>query len=300
MKQLICKIRYTIPFVVLMLLHSSGFSSLAQGTLQVATKTIEKSIKTPAIRTLHIHAEKADIELIAWDNPEISVVIELSSRHPDKATATADLGKSQYLADRSGKDYFLRNYIQLKDGESKPLSNLKARYTIHLPTSCAVDLKNTFGTIIMKGLSGNIKLKADFCNTNISNIKGKGIIGTTFGELSGIDLSGTFTINTDHTQVRLETIGGSFQVDATYGNIEIYSSPELSRLAIQSKKAVVSFITKNWQQFDYKISSAYSSVKLPNGFKWKRNTSEFKDAIYSKNRLAQVQINTEFGDLTIR
>jgi len=99
------------------------------------------------IRKLHINAEKADIEIVAWDKTEISIVLELSAEHPDKSTATADLGKVQYIADRTVKYYFLRNYILLKEGDTKPLSNVKVRYAIHLPPSCAVDLRNTFGAI---------------------------------------------------------------------------------------------------------------------------------------------------------
>ena len=273
---------------------------LAQGTLQVATKTVEKTVGTPTVRTLHINAEKADIELITWEKTEISVVLELSSRHPDKATATTDLGKLQYIADRNGKDYFLRNYISLKEGESKPLSNLKARYTIHLPSSCSIDLKNTFGTISLKGLTNNIQLKADFCTTSLSDLRGGGFIATNFGELKVDEVTGTFSFSSDHTNLRLEHIGGAIKVDALYGNVEIFPSPNLTSLAIQSKKAMVTMLAKNWQQFDYTINGAYTNMKLPNGFKWKRNSADFKDAFFSKNQLVNVQINTEFGNLTIR
>lgn len=285
--------------LLLILTHAFGFS-LAQGTLQVATKTIEKTIGNPAVRTLHINAEKADIELIAWDKPEIAISLKLSARHPDKAMATNDLNKLQYVADRSGRDYFLRNYIQLKEGESKPVSNLKARYTIHLPASCSVDLKNTFGTILMKGLTNNLQLKADFCTISLQNLKGKGLLQTSFGELNGKDMSGAFTFSSDHTNLRLESIGGQIRLDALYGNVEINPSDGLNSLSIQSKKAVVTLLSKNWQQFDYTIIGAYTNMKLPNGFKWKRNTTDFKDAFFSKNQLASVQINTEFGNLTIK
>ena len=279
----------------------NGFQSArGQGVLQVATKSIEKTVAAHTIRTLYINAEKADIELIAWDKAEITVVMELSARHPDRRTAASDLGKIQYIADRSGKDYFLRNYILLREGESKPLSNLKARYTIHLPPTCSVDLKNTFGTIQMKGLTNNLKLSADFCTTSLANIKGKGLLETTFGELRAIEISGTFSFTSDHTNLELENIGGAIRMNTLYGNVEISPSPGLTSLAIQSKKAVVTMVTKNWQQFDYDINSAYTTMKLPNGFKWKRNTPDFKDAFFSKNQLANVQINAEFGNLTIR
>lgn len=275
-------------------------SANAQGTLQVATKKIERTIGGPAVRTLYITAEKADIEMVTWDKSDISVVMELSARHPSRAVATEDLSKFQYIADRNGKDYFLRNYIVLKDGENKPLSNLKARYTIHLPPSCAVDLKNSFGTINLKGLTNQLTLKADFCTTNISEISGKGLLNTTFGELKGDEITGAFSFASDHTNVRLEQISGAVKVDAVYGNVEIYPANGLTSLGIHSRKAEVTLLAKNWQHFDYTINSAYATMKLPNGFKWKRNSSDFKEAFFSKNQLANVDINAEFGRVTIK
>jgi hypothetical protein len=290
---------------ILALLHcyiaaGSLQSVQAQQVLQVATKAIEKTVSAKSIRTLYIQAEKADIELVAWDKPDISVILELSARHPDKAIATRDLGKVQYITDRSGKDYFLRNYILLKAGESKPLSNIKARYVIHLPATCSVDLKNTFGTIQMKGLTNNLKLDADFCTTSMVNIQGKGVLETSFGELKATEIVGNFSFSSDHTNISLESIGGAIRMNTLYGNVEIAPSPGLTSLAIHSKKAVVTMVTKNWQHFDYDISSAYTAMKLPNGFKWKRNTPDFKDAFYSKNQLANIQISAEFGNLTIK
>jgi len=272
----------------------------SQNMLQVATKSVEKSIGNPAVRTLHISAEKADIELVAWDKPEISVVLELSSKHPDKATAVSDLNKFQYIAERSGKDYFLRNYILLKEGENKPVSNLKARYVIHLPAACAVDVKNTFGTILLKGLNNNLSLKADFCTTTLVDIQGKGMLATRFGDLKGKEISGSFSFASDHTNLRLEQISGAIKMDAVYGNVEIYPSIGLNSLTIQSKKAVITLLAKNWQLFDYNINGAYTTMKLPNGFKWKKNTADFKEAFFDRKQIANVQINTEFGDLTIK
>ena len=273
---------------------------LAQGVLQVATKTVEKTMPSKDIRKLYINAEKADIEIVAWDRLEISVVLELSAKHPDKSTATTDLAKVQYIADRTGKDYFLRNYVLLKQGDAKPLSNVKARYTIHLPPSCAVDLKNTFGTIQMKGLTNNLKISADFCTTSLVNIKGKGILETSFGELKGNEIAGTFSFASDHTNLSLENVGGEIKMNALYGNVVISPSAELTSLGIQSKKAVVTMMTKNWMQFDYAINSAYATMNLPSGFKWKRNTGDFKDAFFSRNQLPNVRINAEFGNVTVK
>ncbi|GGB96162.1 DUF4097 family beta strand repeat-containing protein [Dyadobacter sediminis] len=272
----------------------------AQVVLQVATKTIAKTVSASSVRTLYISAEKADVEIITWEKAEISILMELSARHPDKNTAATDLFKAKYIADRNGKDYFLRNYILLKNGESKPVSNLRTRYTIHLPAACAVDLKNSFGTVTLKGLTNNLQLKADFCTTYLSGMQGKGQVNTSFGELKGDELSGDFSFSSDHTRLFLERMAGNIKVNAEYGNVELHPGNALSSLSIRSKKAEITLMTRNWQQFDYAINSAYATMKLPNGFRWKRNTADFKEAFFSRNQLANVDINAEFGQVTIK
>ncbi|QRR02441.1 hypothetical protein [Dyadobacter sandarakinus] len=291
--------KYMLCAVLLPVLSLSGVAR-AQGVLQVATKTIEKTVRSPAVRMLHITAEKADIEMTTWDKAEITIVLELSARHPEKSMAASDLSKVQYIADGRGRDFFLRNYIVLKEGESKPVSNIKARYVIHLPASCGVDLKNSFGTITLKGLSNSIQLKADFCTTSLLNLSGQGQLNTSFGELTATDLSGTFSFTSDHTRLRLNQVAGVVRLDADYGDAEIYPAAALTSLGIRSKKAEITLLARNWQTFDYTIQSAYATMKLPNGFKWKRNTADFKEAFFNRNQLANVSINAEFGHVTIR
>ncbi|MCF0060221.1 DUF4097 domain-containing protein [Dyadobacter chenwenxiniae] len=274
--------------------------TIAQTTLQVASKTIEKTIGLPAVQTLHISAEKGDVEIIAWDKPEMSVKLQLSARHTERTTAASDLSKVKYIAERSGRDYYLRNYISLAEGESKPVSNIKARYTIYVPSSISVNVTNTFGTIKMKGLTKKLHLKADFCTTTIADLKGTIDLQTTFGELEGTALAGAISFSGDHTNLRLDHVSGTLKVDASYGNVEIMPTNGLSRLTIHSKKSEVTLSAKNWRLFNYTVNGAYTSMKLPNGFKWKHNTADFKDAFFSNDQFASVQISTEFGKLTIK
>lgn len=292
---------HALPFLTLMsCLIILPDLALAQTTLQVASKTIEKTIGSPAIHTLHINAEKGDIEIVSWQKPEISITLQLSARHTERATAASDLSKVKFVAERNGKDYFLRNYILLTQGESKPISNIKARYTIYVPTSVSVDLTNTFGTIKMRGLTNKLSLKADFCTTTIIDTKGSLDLHTNFGDLEGTALAGTVSFSGDHTNLRLDQISGILRVDASYGNVEILPANGLTSLAIRSKKSEILLVAKDWRQFNYTVNGAYTSMKLPNGFKWKRNTADFKDAFFLNNQIASVQINTEFGKLTIK
>ena len=292
---------YNLRLILLAMLLAAIIGTVrAQGILQVATKRIEKNIPASTVRILHIYAELADIEITTWDKPEISMMLELSARHPDKNTAANDLLKVQYIADRDGKDYYLRNYIVLKTGESKPESNLRARYKIHLPASCAIDLKNSFGTITLKGLTNSLQLKADFCTTNLLEIKGKGQMQLSFGELKANEISGTFTFLSDHTKMSLQSMAGAIKVDAAYGDIELFPTNALTSLGIKSKKAEVTLQIGNWQNFDYVIQGAYATIRLPDGFKWKRNTADFKEASFNKNQLTNVDINAEFGRVTVK
>jgi hypothetical protein len=226
--------------------------------------------------------------------------LQLSARHTERATAANDLLKVKYVAEQNGKDYFLRNFILLAEGDSKPISNIKARYTIYVPSYVSVDLTNTFGTIKIIGLANTLRLKADFCSTTITGIKGSLDLRTNFGELEGTALAGAISFSSNHANLRLDQVSGTLKVDASYGNVEILPANGLTSLAIHSKKSEIVLVAKDWRQFNYMVNGAYTIMKLPNGFKWKRNTQDFKDAFFSNNQLASVQINTEFGKLTIK
>ncbi|GAB2763577.1 hypothetical protein GCM10027275_00750 [Rhabdobacter roseus] len=291
-----------IQRIIIFLSLSLGvlYPARAQVTLQVASRTIERAVPAQGIRTLHLNAEKADIEVVAWDKAEINVTLELSARHPDRSVATTDLAKMQYLAERQGRDYFLRNYIVLKSGEAKPVSNLKAHYRIQVPAGCALEVRNSFGTVLLKGLQNSIKMKADFCTTSLTDLSGRMLLETTFGDLKARYLQGTLAFTTDHTDLQLDDVGGTVKLDAHYGSVAIQPSPALNSLTIQSRKSVVTLLAKDWQRYDYDIQTAYAATQLPNGFRWKRNTPDFKEAFFKRNQTAFVHINAEFGTLTVR
>ena len=91
-----------IKLLLLWLFILRGGFLTAQTTLQVVTKTVEKTMPCPNGTQLNIDAEKADVTL-RTDNSsrDIKIKVELIARHPQLDVAKQDLDALKLLTETS-------------------------------------------------------------------------------------------------------------------------------------------------------------------------------------------------------
>jgi|GEM_PF-1856006 len=219
-----------------------SFSAANAQTLQVITKSIEKTFVADKIDAVQILAERADIEINTWSKNEIKIVVELIAKHPDRAVATNDLAYFKYVIEAAGRNLHLRNLVVLTSNSRRPEANLKARYTLLLPASCAVVIQNSFGKIEIKGLENNIKVKSEFCTSTLQQLKGKITLETYFGDVKAEDLDGTISLTSDRTDWQLKNLKGRCQIRAQYGTFEINTDKTLVKIDLKTDNTVVRFV----------------------------------------------------------
>lgn len=112
----VTKRRYPPPQKLTLWLLLFSQTLVAQ-TLQVVTKSIEKTFADPKISKVQLWGERSDIDINTWQRQEIKVVIELTAKHPDRSTAEKDLEVMHYTANQSGKEVLIP---QLCGGHQKP------------------------------------------------------------------------------------------------------------------------------------------------------------------------------------
>jgi hypothetical protein len=213
----------------------------AQTTLQVVTKTTEKTYPSAQIEAVGFRAERADVEVMVWGKPEIKIIVELTAKHPDRATATADLESLKYGIEQIGKTLYCRNYLMVSKGATKPQANLKVRFVVLMPASCALNVQNSFGKIQIKGPSNVTTLNTDFCSTDLVNMTGKITINTHFGELRLTDIDGQITLTADHSETWLKQIKGQCDIRAQSGSIEINTDKAAMKLNLKTDKTEVRY-----------------------------------------------------------
>lgn len=212
-----------------------GLDAYAQ-TLQVVTKTIEKTFTADRYPKVQVWGERSDIDIVPWGRNEIKATIELTAKHPDRSIAEKDLEALHYTADKKGKTISLHNFVVLAKNGTKPQSNLKARFILFVPANCAVEIQNSFGKITLKGLqTQTMQLQTEFCTIELTDLRGTLTARTQFGALKADNLSGILSFVTERTDLLLQQIKGECRVRAQYGSLDIQTDKAQVKLDIETK-----------------------------------------------------------------
>ncbi len=230
-----CSRRRPFIFSFLLLYFSVFGSGSAAQTLQVVTKTVEKTFAADSYPKVRVWGERSDIEIMPWGRNEIKATIELTAKHPDRNTAEKDLETLHYTADKSGKTVSLHNFVVLIKNGAKPQSNLKARFIVFVPANCAVEIQNSFGKTTVKGLQTVMQLQTEFCTIELSDLRGNITARTQFGALKADNLSGMLSVVAERTDLLLQQIKGECRIKAQYGSLDIQTDKAQVKLDVETK-----------------------------------------------------------------
>jgi len=288
---------------LLALLQCAGWAT-AQSTLQVVTKTEQKSIKWRPGYAVEIICEKADIEVAAecsGDN-NVFVKVEMVARHPQLDSARHDIAAWKFVTSTVGKKIYIRAYIGLPAGQSLPNSNLKVKISIQVPVQCPVTLSNKFGKARLEHLNGAIRLKGEFCNFTLIDLHGGVRLESQYGNVDGKQLTGMVDLQTKRSAISLSALKGDCSVHSEYGAVAIETSAQTGNLYIQSNKGDVTLLTGASINHNYTLTTNYGELQVP-------ATHHFSTSSNGNSKLAtlqkgvgspQVTVETTFGKITVQ
>jgi hypothetical protein len=291
-------------FLLTFLFVCQGVPGLSQTTVQVVTKSIEKKFDYKTGDEINIEGEKAEVSIESWQKQQISIKVELIAKHPEKAIAEKDLGKLTYEAKREKNKIYLRNFISVPEGQAKPQSKLSVKYTIFLPETCPVYLKNHFGSATISNLTNSLRVNSKFSKIDLIDIQGLIEVTTRFGDLIGERLDGRMSVNARRSDVMLHDIRGSYDIQAYYGMVKIFSEDELLDLTVDAEKADVFLYAPNPGMYGYKLTSTQGKINLPKSFDVKevQNTQVLKQVEVrpiEQEYYQNVTIRVTFGNITV-
>lgn len=288
-------------FAVLSILASSVLT--AQTTnLHIITKKLDKTFPYQEGYEVNIEGEKADVSIETWSRPEIALSVAFVAKHPDKATAEADIEKIKYIAERVRNKIYVRNYISVPEGDPEPASNLSARYVVKVPESCPVYLKNYFGTANVINLARRFRYQGEFSPVGLENVQGDIDLSTRFGDISGKQLDGNVTINARRSNVILEEIKGRYSIEANYGDVRILSAAAgLLDLNITGTKSNIFLFDPNLFNHGYTFTAQHGNIYFPSNLRMEflKNTEEIKKVEFQPRAeyYPNVTISVTFGDI---
>ncbi|WP_341225896.1 hypothetical protein [uncultured Arcticibacterium sp.] len=266
--------------------------SIGQVKLQIITKSIQKQLSAKGLTQIQITAERADVKVIGWDKTTISFKVNISTKHPNKEVAEKELAYMDFLNQKMGKTYFLRNYLVLKKGQAKPQSNYDAEYIIYVPRNLEVKLSNSFGEVALKGLKASLDLDLKFCQTETLDCEGAAKVKSYFGENTMGKGIKALNLNTDHSTNLVTSHKSGFKGDITYGSLTYSYLPEGQEIVISSKNALIELSSADWKRAGYKLDLKGTSLQIPEALKGLE--------VYNEKASTMLEIETNSGNLKIK
>lgn len=289
--------------LILLVLCLWSWSASAQVTVQVITKKIEKTFTYREGYEVNVEGEKAEVIVESWDSDEIRVLLELTAKHPNKATAEKDLEAIKHLIDRVKNKIYVRNYLSTPDGMPEPQSVLSAKYTIYVPEQCPVYLKNYFGTINVSNLLNSVKINSEFSKIGLNNVRGIMDVRTRFGDVVGANLDGDMKLNARRSDITLTDIRGRYDLTAQYGIMRIRGTKDLLGLNINVEKTDIFLENINPSLFGFNLTAQNGNINMPNNmrFDYLQNTEQVKRIQFKPvtEYYTTITISVSFGNISI-
>ena len=214
-------------------------SAMGQTKVQVVTKTLNGLEKwTPGMK-LEINGENAVINCESYTGKSISYEVQIISKNADKANAEVDLKKVKWISGKQGKTIFMRNYIELASGETRPESMLKVFWHIKIPEACPLTINTYFGEITVENTKNTLNINSEFASIELTNAKGEIKVESKFGDISGKLLDGRIDIKSNRSNIHLEKISGTINIDASVAKINLEHFTRLKALTIKAEKSEI-------------------------------------------------------------
>lgn len=288
---------------LLILLIGAGRAA-GQTTLQVVTKTVQKTVSWKAGYSVEITCEKADIEVgtsFSGQN-SVSVKAELSARHPQLDSARYDLKAWKFVATTVGKKIFIRVYIGLPTGAILPTSNLKAKLKVTVPVDCPTTLSNKFGSARLEKIAAPVVLSGEFCSFTFLQLSGKVKVDSRYGNVNGDQLSGPVEVQTKRADVSLAGLRNDCKVVSEYGAVRLEAAPQTGNITVQASKGDVTVETSQPFRHNFDLKANHGEVTIPLGLRLDAGASGDKQqaSLHQGDNRPSISVETTLGDIVVK
>ena len=290
-----------ILLIVFLMTGCGAGCALAQTTLQVVSKNIEKSVPWKPGMELIVNGEKADITVVPTDSAYISISAELSAKHPNLDTAQTDVNTWQFIVTTVGKKIYLRAYVGVLAGKRVPASNMKAQILIKVPKNCPVNLSNRFGRARLEQLNGAVVLSGYFCRFDLQELAGELHIESEHGSVEGRDLKGLVDIRGKRAELILQRTSGDCAIQSEYGTVQFSTDQQTGNVRIAGQMTDVTLHAPDSITHNYHLKTHYGDLQVPDRFDVSGSSDSERNATFkTKNDRPTIDIETSFGHIKIK
>ena len=275
-------------------------------------KKITRTFKMTPDKQVEITNSFGKVHINTWDKNQLDLEVSIIARGKNEENAQEILDKIAIdISDNSGELELKTEIAKMnnKNGES-----FEVNYTIHMPKSNPLEVKNSFGNFYLNDYNGPVELDLSYGALKIGNLNGPAEIKISFnkgenmiesmnnGELkisySDLELGKANNINLDNEFSKVVINQANvMEADVSYGNLTVGS--------VQQMKGDLEFSSldlgtvSNILVLDISYGKSLKIDNVNPGIKQIEIDSEFTSMSLTlpKNLKANLAVEVEFGSL---
>ncbi|MEQ9403412.1 MAG: hypothetical protein RIM99_07505 [Cyclobacteriaceae bacterium] len=142
-------------------------------------KVIDKSYKVTASTSLRISNSFGKIEINTWEKNEFAIKVEMIGRGRDDERAQKILDEIDVdISEGSTQISFQTSIEKMKNRNNE---GFEVNYTISMPATNPLEIKNSFGDVYMEDRSGDLEINVAYGSMKVGDVKGKTDLKLSFG-----------------------------------------------------------------------------------------------------------------------
>ncbi|HMO62996.1 MAG TPA: hypothetical protein PKC39_08615 [Ferruginibacter sp.] len=270
-------------------------------------RTIAKTY-TAAGNTLKIDNSFGNITVSTWNKNEIKVDIYITVSATNEEYAN-DLFEIIQVSDKQeGKTISFKTSVNKnRKGCKHCSSNMEINYNIQIPTSNALEIENSFGTIRLPDYNGPLSVVSKFGALNTGALARVEKIQVEFGS-AAIKSMGNIDAVFKFSTLTIDKLTGSNKIKIEFcSSNKIGIDNSLTELVLSESYSTVNLKTANDFSATYSIKTNFSTVKDRSNANLKRtdhpseygpdNKKEYEGK--SGSGAAKINIKSSFGKIII-
>jgi hypothetical protein len=245
------------------------------------TKNVSKSYPVDKDDKLRINSRYGKVTINTWEKNEIKVDVEIKVSGPSESRLQEALDRVHINESKQGNVISFETVfdpVNLSFRSSGGNNNREVNYTVYMPSSNALDIKHSYGSISLPDFNGPLNIQGSYgslktgnltnpSNTisykyggvTIGNLK-SGVLDVAYGSLNIVN-SGKLDANISYSPIKIETISGDIDLNLRYsGGLKVGKvDPLVKKINIDASYSSVSLGFDPAANFSFDVTGNYSS-----------------------------------------
>lgn len=174
------RLLYSILAVTLIFVgQTEGFATKKRDVEK--RKVVEKSYSVDEDVTLVIENKFGKVHINTWDKKQMDVRVEVIARRRSESRAQELLDKIDIDIDESSSSKRFTTDLQGRIN-NRNSESFEINYTVSMPKSNPLELKNSFGDTYIGDLNGDVDIKVSYGDLRAKKLEGRSRIKLSFGD----------------------------------------------------------------------------------------------------------------------